>query len=124
MKPQKTIKAVIFIIILVVSTSCSYKHIKKTLSPMEKTKVTVIGVAHNSKAGAMILTDNSEVYYIVGLNEWNNKFYEKKVKVSGYLNTENFKEEDLKNEKGEWVQGMVGDKRSILKAEWELVENK
>ena len=122
MKPQKTIKAVIVIIIFVVSTSCSYKHIKKTLSPMEKTKVTVIGVAHNSKAGAMILTEAKEVYYIAGLEVWDDYLFEKRVKVRGYLNTENFKEEDLKNEKGEWVQGMVGEKRSLLEAEWELVE--
>jgi len=89
---------------------------------MEKTKITVVGIAHNSKAGAMILTDNNEVYYIAGLDDWKNKFYEKRVKVSGFIKTENFKEEDLKNEKGEWVQGMVGDKLTILEAEWELVE--
>jgi len=83
---------------------------------MEKTKITVVGIAHNSKAGAMILTDNNEVYYIAGLDDWKNKFYEKRVKVSGFIKTENFKEEDLKNEKGEWVQGMVGDKLTILEA--------
>lgn len=91
---------------------------------MEKTKVTVIGVAHNSKAGAMILTEAKEVYYIAGLEAWNDDLFEKRVKVRGYLNTENFKEKDLKNKKGEWVQGMIGDKHSILEAEWELIENK
>ncbi len=89
---------------------------------MENIKVTVIGTAHNSKAGAIILTDSNEVFYIAGLDEWIDKFHEKKVKVRGFINTENFKEEDLKNKKGEWVQGMVGDKRSILEAEWALFE--
>ena len=89
---------------------------------MEKPIITIVGIAHNSKAGAMILTDSNEVYYITGLDDWNDDFFEKRIKVSGFLNTENFKEEDLKNEKGEWVQGMVGDKRSILEAKWELVD--
>ncbi len=122
MKPHKFIKSAIIIITFSISASCSYKHITKALSPMEKTKITVVGIAHNSKAGAMILTDNNEVFYIAGLDDWKNKFYEKRIKVGGFLNTENFIEKDLKNEKGEWVQGMVGEKRSILEAEWELVE--
>ena len=122
MKLQQYIKSVIVLIIFVISASCSYKYITKALSPMERTKATVIGIAHNSKAGAIILTDDNEVYYIAGLGEWNDKFYEKKINVSGFINTENFKEEDLKNKKGEWVQGMVGDKSSILNAEWELVK--
>ncbi|MEN8119168.1 MAG: hypothetical protein ABFS35_02430 [Bacteroidota bacterium] len=122
MKPKKTIRSVVILIILVIFISCSYKHIEKALCPMEKTKIMVVGIAHNSKAGAMILTDSNEVYYIAGLDDWKNKYYEKRVKVSGCLNTENFKEKDLKNEKGEWIQGMVGDKRTIFEAEWELVD--
>ena len=119
---MNTIKTVIIIILLMVFASCSYKHITKALNPMEKSKITVVGIAHNSKAGAMILTDSNEVYYVAGLDEWNDKFYKNKVKVSGFLNTENFKEENLKNEKGEWIQGMVGNKRSLQEAEWELVK--
>ena len=89
---------------------------------MKKTKITEVGIAQNSKAGAMILTDKNRIFYIAGLGYWDDEFYEKKVKVSGFINTENFKEKDLKNENGEWVQGMIGDKRSILEAGWELVK--
>jgi len=116
MKLKAQLKLTTFFSILVISTSCSNKHIIKALSPMEKTKLTIVGIEHNSKAGAMLLTDKNEVFYIAELDEWNDQFYEKKVKVSGFINTENFKEEELKNKKGEWVQGMIGDKHSILEA--------
>ncbi len=122
MKLLIQISQILFIITLVISSSCSYKHIEKVLNPMEKTKITIEGIAHNSKAGAMILTDSNEVFYIAGLDDWNDNFYEKRVKVTGFIKTENFKEEDLKNEKGEYIQGMVGEKHSIFKAEWELVK--
>ena len=84
--------------------------------------ITVTGTAYNAKGGAILRTDEGSVYYIEGLDSWEMDIPGKKVSVIGILKTENFKEKDLKNEKGEWTQGMIGEKLSLVKAKWKLLE--
>ncbi|MEX1003360.1 MAG: hypothetical protein WDZ35_14670 [Crocinitomicaceae bacterium] len=47
-------------------------------------KLTVQGIAYNAKAGAVIVTENDSTYYISGMREWKNKYYEKTLSVTGY----------------------------------------
>lgn len=48
-------------------------------------QVTVSAVAHNAKAGAVIMTDCNEVIYIRGLKEWQDAMIGKRVLIDGIL---------------------------------------
>jgi len=84
--------------------------------------ITIVGVAENAKWGAIVLGEDKKTYYIDGLDSWDDSYYKKKVKVSGKLSKTEHKAEDLKNEKGEHVQGMVGTQLIITEAKWEFFE--
>ena len=75
--------------------------------------ITVTGTALNAKMGAILQTEK-DIYYISDLSFWSDSLYNKNVEVIGILNIETYKEEDLKDEYGNWKQGMVGEKRTIL----------
>jgi hypothetical protein len=32
--------------------------------------ISIIGIANNAKLGAIVLTDNKEIYYIEGIDSW------------------------------------------------------
>ena len=89
---------------------------------MKDDKVAVIGIAHNGKGGALIVTEENDVYYIDKLDSWDDLYNGKKVIVSGILKIETFKKEYLQNENGGWKQGIIGDKKKILVPNWEIVE--
>jgi hypothetical protein len=84
----------------------------------------VIGLALNAKAGAVVKIKNGNTYYLDGINAWNENITNKTIEVHGILKKENFKKEDLKNENGEWMQGMVGEKLTILKPVWNIQPKK
>ena len=90
---------------------------------MNEKEITISGTAYNAKGGALIITENDETYYIGGLDFWEDSLLEKTVEVTGFIQTENFKEEDIKDDKGAWKQGMIGEKLTIIKAKWKLSEN-
>ena len=48
-------------------------------------KVTVTGIAKNDKDAAIVVTDDGQVYYLFGVEEWEEDLYDKKVKVWGKL---------------------------------------
>ena len=89
---------------------------------METSEIKVTGIAKNGKAGAILLTSEDEVYYIEGVHSWEEAIYNKKIEVTGKIQQETFEEEALKNEKGEYSQGMMGEKKTILSPTWKLIE--
>jgi hypothetical protein len=94
---------------------------KETDSLKAGDTITVTGIALNAKLGAIVQTDNS-TYYVEGLESWSDIFFKKGVEVKGILKTETHKEEDLKDDKGNYIQGMVGEKRTITQAVWKIIE--
>lgn len=95
--------------------------VNKNIIRVSKNDTVVIGQALDAKGGAVIVSVDENVYYIDGLNYWNNEIYSKLVKVSGKLLIEEFKKPDLKH--GDITpQFMVGKKRTILNPKWELVK--
>lgn len=80
--------------------------------------ISVIGTALNAKAGAVIKTTYGKTFYIEDLAFWPENLYNKSVTVKGILKKEIFKQEDIKDDKGEWRQGMVGEKLTIIKPKW------
>lgn len=47
--------------------------------------VTICGKAKHAKAGAILVLDDNTPVYLQGLEQWENKYLEKKIRVSGIL---------------------------------------
>ncbi len=88
---------------------------------MKDEEVTVIGTARNGKGNALIVTKERVAYYIEGLDFWEVAVEGKEISVTGILNVETLTEEDLRNEQGEWKQGVTGDRKIISKARWQFI---
>ena len=86
---------------------------------IKQEKITVTGKALHAKAGAVVETKKG-VYYIKGKSDWG-KWYGKKVKVTGILEKVIETKDDLVNENGEYMQGMVGTILYIDNAQVTLV---
>jgi hypothetical protein len=83
--------------------------------------IVVIGQAKNAKGGAIVVSKDNKVYYLEGIDAWDEDVYDKQVKVSGILKIENFKR--TKPKPGIPMRAeMVGIKKTILKPKWELVK--
>ncbi|MFT3845287.1 MAG: hypothetical protein QM725_09555 [Lacibacter sp.] len=82
-------------------------------SGFQTTKITVIGKAGNSKAGAVIVTKTNKVYYIDKLDFWGKKYLGHTVKVSGVLKT-------FVNKRDITVQQVEGKIHLIVNAKWSL----
>ena len=89
-------------------TSCSILH----------QKITITGKALNDKDGAIIETENRD-YLINKCDEWDEKLYEKRVTVSGYLVVRTYKKRSTPSVQ---VQERVGKVYIIKKAKWKLEE--
>ena len=83
---------------------------------------TVYGIAKNGKEGALVITDKNEPVYVDGLDAWDSELLNKSIEVTGTLSVETLSEEDLKNEQGEWKQGISGQRKILLNASWKLKE--
>ncbi len=95
--------------------------ISSNLFSQKMDKITIIGTAENSKAGAIVITKDKVVYYLEGISSWNDEILRKNVEVKGNLVKEFHQEEDLMNENGEYKQGLSGEINKILKPSWKLV---
>jgi hypothetical protein len=84
--------------------------------------ISVKGKAMNAKAGAVVTQENDHDYYIEELHAWPDSAYGKTVEVTGTLHIQTFTEEDLKDEEGNWKQGMLGDQYIIRNAKWKLAD--
>jgi hypothetical protein len=85
-------------------------------------EVTVVGKAEHAKLGAIVITKNG-TYYIEGKANWDKEgYYKKEIRVTGILETRTNSAESLKNEKGEYIQGAVGEIHYIKMNKCELVK--
>ena len=88
---------------------------------VNKDDIEVIGQAQNTKAGATVVSrEDKKIYYVDGLDSWNDKIIGKIVKVSGKLLVE---KKNPPRQEEEIKQQIVGIKRIILKPKWELVRH-
>jgi len=87
---------------------------------MKDQELTFIGTARNGKGNALVVTKEGVAYYIDRLDAWETAVEGREISVTGILTIETLKEEDLKNEQGEWKQGVTGDRKIISKARWQL----
>lgn len=88
---------------------------------MEDQNITVIGIARNGKEGALVLTKEDSVYYVGGLEFWEDSINGREISVAGVLKIESLPTNEIKNEKGEWKAGVVGDKKTIHNAKWKVI---
>ncbi len=84
-------------------------------------KITITGIAENSKAGAIIITNDNKVFFLEGISSWNDKILKKYVEADGVLIIEYHDKNLLVNEKGEYSQGLSGEVKKISKPVWKLV---
>jgi len=100
------------IIIILISSNLFSQNMKK---------IDITGIAENSKVGAIVITKNNEVYYLEGIQAWNANIIKKSIVVEGNLVIEYQDERMLMNDKGEYIQGVKGEIRKILKPVWKLL---
>lgn len=81
-------------------------------------KFTVIGVALNSKGGAIVKT-KAGIYFVDGLYRWDEKYYGKRVKVTGILIIEHHEKTSTDSLE---VQELVGKQAILKKPKWSLAE--
>ena len=56
-----------------------------TTTETTKGKISVRGIAENAKGGAIVVTADSNIYYLDNIDSWDNKFYGRQVEVKGKL---------------------------------------
>lgn len=104
----------------VIFIACHPIH-KSTSQGMIDQEITVVGIARNGKGSAMVVTKDKVNYSINGLDSWEPVVEGKEISVTGILMVETMTEEELKNEQGEWKQGVTGERKIITKARWRLI---
>jgi len=104
----------------VIFIACHPIH-KSTRQGMSDQEITVVGIARNGKGSAMVVTKDKVNYSINGLDSWEPAVEGEEISVTGILMVETMTEEDLKNEQGEWKQGVAGDRKIITNPRWRLI---
>lgn len=80
--------------------------------------ITLEGVAANGKAGAILLTDTRQVWYIQGLSAWPEAYENAHLRVNGFPLIHHHDEAELRDESGAFRQDMSGDQRILSQASW------
>lgn len=85
-------------------------------------KMVINGIAINAKMEATVITDNDEVYYIDGLESWNDTLYGYNVTVTGDPTMYDWGDNNEKNTEGNNIieSRMFGIQKIIKNAKWEL----
>ncbi len=81
-----------------------------------KPSINVSGVAKDAKAGAVVITDEGGTYYIDRLDYWGPEYLNKRVNVTGILQTVVHTPERLGKQKSE----ITGTQNIIKHAQFEL----
>lgn len=110
-----------FIVIVIVLSFFNQTSVFSQGNSTTRSHISVTGTAFDAKAGAVVVDEKGQTYYIENLSSWPDNFINKHVAVTGTLHKETFRQEDLKNDKGEWSQGMAGEKFTIIKPKWEII---
>lgn len=83
-------------------------------------RITVVGIAHNAKDGAILKTADSTIYYMDELNQWGSQYLNQTVEVSGLHHVTTLDKAGLQNEKGEHRAGISGTRHSLSKISYTL----
>ncbi len=110
---------ILFFLTLILIPSCATQN----TSNMKDQPVIINGIALNGKAGALVKSKDGEVYYLDGLSSWSADLINKQVAVTGNLKIETISEDELKNEQGEWKQGILGKIKSLQNSKWKLLND-
>ncbi len=81
-------------------------------------RITVIGIALDEKDGAIVETEQGN-YWLEELDRWDEKYYGKKVKVTGKLVIKTYKKQSTDSIQ---VQEHVGTVRILKRPKWKLLE--
>jgi len=103
------------ICLFLVLTLPGYQH-------LQNKKIVVIGIADKAKDGAVVSGPKGHVYYINGLDFWDDKFYRKRVRVSGILVIQRFSMTDGAEDLAHPLVNKKIEVRTIMKPKWELVK--
>ncbi|MHA1785331.1 MAG: hypothetical protein ACTSVE_09035 [Candidatus Helarchaeota archaeon] len=87
----------------------------------EKKIITLTGIAGNSKAGACFKVGDI-VYYIDGMDSWQDNMLDKEIVVSGNIVTKRIFPDVKIDENGGISQGMRGEALVIENAKWKQVK--
>lgn len=86
-------------------------------------KITVIGTAVVMKHDAAVRTDDNLLYYLNGLNEWDDKIRGKRIKVTGRLVIKKYESKKSANPNITAIpQQRLDVWKIIMKPEWSLVK--
>ncbi len=114
--------AIKIFLILMLLPSFSVDLKKCNNNPNER-RITVIGTAIVIKNDAAVRTDDSILYYLDGIYDWNDEFLGKRVKATGKLFIKEYHEK--KNADPEITaipQRHYGSRKIIKKPKWSLVK--
>ncbi len=82
-------RTVLYILLILMLLSCGtteeYVYDSYTVTIRKEGKITVTGKALDAKAGAVVETADSDIYYVDGYSHWEESHYGKQVEVSGKL---------------------------------------
>ncbi len=97
---------------------------KPTPSPVQadpsKVAVTVIGVARNGKAGALV-SGNKATFYIDGLRQWPSAVRGKRVQVKGFAAQRKLAPDPVVGKDGAVSAGMKGKAAVLTQATWKVL---
>ncbi len=85
-------------------------------------QVTLTGIAHDAKGGAILETDDGDVLYIRGLDGWPGHVLGQRVEVTATRGREKLFADPEVGEDGGISQGAFGDQSVLRDATWRLVE--
>jgi len=86
-------------------------------------EITVVGVAQNAKAGAVLLTEKQGIYYLEGYSYWKKKKLGKPVTITGSLRVIKLPPTEIKSGKDEWAQATI-EAKNLLKVSTMSVPNR
>ena len=90
-----------------------------SLTAVAQQDIFVTGIAEYSKAGAVVVTDEGQVYYIEGKNDWDKeKLHKTRIRVCGVLKRFHTSSDELGYDDKVYKQGIIGEQLVLSNAEW------
>ncbi len=80
----------------------------------------ITGKAENAKGGAVVVTNEGDVTYIMGFDSWDSDVVGNEVVVKGHLSSEKYIPDYVVDEDGGISQGAEGMQTVLYNAEWKL----
>ena len=82
-------------------------------------RVTLVGIARDAHSGAAVLLSDGTPIFVEGLDEWDEAWDRKRIKIEGLLTERALAPDPEVNAKGEVSHGMFGDALVLRSATWE-----